>query len=467
MADLPLELVLSATGGRLAGSLAPSVLIGIATDTRTLKPGALFIALKGERFDGHDFVADAFAKGAGAVLVSREVDLPGALIVVPDTLLALGALAGAHRATLSPKVIAITGSTGKTSTKEMLSAILSQGWKTARTPGNFNNEIGVPLALLDLDISYDAAVIELAMRGKEQIAYLARMARPHVGVVTNIGLSHLELLGSREAIAEAKAELLASLPADGAAVLNADDEFFSMLAERSPCRVFSFGRREKADAQVEDVRVNHGGSTEFVLRGWWGENHISLSVGGRHHALNAAAAAGAAVAAGADPAWIMPGLSSFAGAEKRTRILTTPAEFTVIDDSYNAAPDSMRAAIELLEDLPGRRKWAALGDMKELGPMAPEWHREIGELAATSGIAGLVTVGELGHYIAEGARRLLVAEQVVEAANNAAASDVLLARLGSGDVVLVKGSRAMAMEEIVERLCSAGSQTCGQGGHGE
>jgi UDP-N-acetylmuramoyl-tripeptide--D-alanyl-D-alanine ligase len=456
MADLPLALVLSATGGRLSGAAAPGLLRGVSTDTRSLSRGSLFVALRGERFDGHDFVAAAFAGGAAAAMVSNEVQTSGPLIVVPDTLLALGAMAAAHRAGLSPRVVAVTGSTGKTSTKEMVSAILSRGWKTARTPGNHNNEVGVPLALLDLDASYQAAVLELAMRGRGQIRYLAEMARPRVGIITNIGVSHVELLGSREGVAEAKSELLAILPEDGAAVLNADDAFFPLLAARSPCRVVSFGHRPGAEVTADEVVVRQDGSTEFRLRGRWGEQRVTLAVGGRHHALNAAAAAAAAAAAGADPSWIAPGLASFPGADQRSRIIHAPGGFIVIDDCYNAAPDSMRAALELLEDMPAKGgKWAALGEMKELGPLAPEWHREIGELAGASGIAGLVTVGELGRYLAEGARRLLAGEQVVETSDNSEAVAALLARLRRGDVVLVKGSRAMAMEEIVERLLAS------------
>ncbi|MFB3882921.1 MAG: UDP-N-acetylmuramoyl-tripeptide--D-alanyl-D-alanine ligase [Armatimonadota bacterium] len=452
MADLALELVLKATHGRQRGPAAPAVFQGVSTDTRSLARGALFVALRGERFDGHDFVGAALAKGAGAALVSRDVSATGPLIVVPDTLVALGEIAATHRATLTPRVVAVTGSTGKTSTKEMIASVLSQGWRTARTPGNYNNEIGVPLTLLSLDSSYEAAVVELAMRGRGQIEYLARMARPQVGVITNAGVSHLELLGSREAIVEAKAELLAALPADGVAVLNADDDSFGVLAERSPCRVMSFGSRSTAEVTADEVVVNQDGSTGFRLRGRWGEERVSIPVGGRHHALNAAAAAAAAVAAGADPAWIAAGLASFAGAEQRTRIVRAAGGFTVIDDCYNAAPDSMRAALDLLEDLPGERKWAVLGDMKELGPLAPEWHREVGELAGTSGVAGLVTVGELGRFMAEGAREVLQGEQVIETQSNAGAAAALLALVGPGDVVLVKGSRAMAMEEVVARL---------------
>jgi UDP-N-acetylmuramoyl-tripeptide--D-alanyl-D-alanine ligase len=298
-------------------------------------------------------------------------------------------------------------------------------------------------------------VIELAMRGRGQIQYLAQMSRPQVGIITNIGVSHLELLGSREAIAETKSELLLSLPEEGAAVLNANDPFFPLLVERSPCRVVSYGYRPGADVTADEIVVNRDGSTHFRLRGRWGAQRVALAVGGRHHALNAAGAAAAAVAAGANPSWIAPGLASFVGAEQRSRIIHAPGGFTIIDDCYNAAPDSMRAALELLDDIPGNRKWAALGDMRELGPLAPEWHREVGELAGASGIAGLVTVGELGRYLAEGARRLLAGEQVIESASNSEAVAALLARVGPGDVVLVKGSRAMAMEEIVERLLAS------------
>jgi len=462
MPDFPRTMVLEATQGRLAGGAAPDVFRGVSTDSRSVPRGALFVALKGEQFDGHDFVAGAFERGAAAALVSREV-AAGPLIVVSDTLEALGALAAAHRSVMSARVVAITGSTGKTTTKEMIAAVFSRGWKTARTPGNYNNEIGVPLALLELEASHQAVVVELAMRGKGQIDYLARMARPQVGVITNIGLSHLELLGSREAIAEAKSELLGHLPEEGAAVLNGDDEFFSFLKARTPCRAISFGRGEKADVRVEDVVVGSDGNTEFVLRGWWGDHRISLRTAGRHHALNAAAAAGAAMAAGAEAEWVGPGLEAFEGAEMRGRIVKARGGFTIIDDCYNAAPDSMRVALELLADLAGGGKWAVLGDMKELGPMAAEWHREVGESAGGLELAGLVTVGELARHIAAGARERLSSNRVIEASDNEEVVRIIADRLSAGDVVLVKGSRAMKMEEIVRRL----EEPSGEGKGGE
>jgi UDP-N-acetylmuramoyl-tripeptide--D-alanyl-D-alanine ligase len=428
---------------------------GVSTDTRSLYAGALFVALKGERFDGHTFVEEAFGRGAGAAVVSLGIAATGPLILVEDTLKALGAIAAAHRATLSAQVIAVTGSTGKTTTKEMVAAILSQGGPAARTPGNYNNEIGVPLALLDLDESHHAVVVELAMRGRGQIAYLAQMARPQIGVITNIGVSHMELLGGREAIAETKAELLAELSEDGTAVLNADDEFFGFLGERTRARVVSFGQSNTADVRAADLRVGEGGLVQFRLRGWWGEQKIELKAAGRHHALNAAAAAAAAMSAGADPEWVAAGLQTFETGDMRGQIVLAPRGFTIINDSYNAAPDSMRVALDLLMDFPGERKWAVLGDMRELGPMSPVWHQEVGALAASLGIAGLVTVGELGRLIALGARSEMAGREVVEAADNSAATEALAKRVRAGDVVLVKGSRAMKMEEIVKGLLGA------------
>ncbi len=450
MAELTLEMILAATQGRLLGDVAPEAFPGVSIDTRTLTPAQLFVALQGER-DGHDFVPQAFARGAGAALVSRELADDGPRIIVADTLQALGAIAAAHRNVLDLKVIAITGSVGKTTVKDMLAAILEQGWRTLKSQGNYNTEIGVPLTLLELDASHQAAVVEMAMRGRGQIAYLAQLARPQVGVVTNVGLSHLELLGSKDAIAESKAELVEALSPDGTAVLNADDEYFEVLAARSAAPVVSFGTSESADVRVSAVAVTPDGRLQVRLTGRLIEAEITCGAMGRHHALNIAAAAAAAISAGAPAEWVATGLAAYETGEMRGRIVEAPGGYTVVDDSYNAAPDSMRAALDLLADLPGDRKWAVLGDMKELGDASIDEHHEIGRAAADSGLAGLVTVGELGHHMAEGAREAGLAE-VTEAADNAAAAGVIASRLAAGDVVLVKGSRAMQMEEIVAAL---------------
>jgi UDP-N-acetylmuramoyl-tripeptide--D-alanyl-D-alanine ligase len=246
-------------------------------------------------------------------------------------------------------------------------------------------------------------------------------------------------------------------------VLNADDRFFDFLKQRSPCRVVSFGRQREADVTASDLRMSGDGAAAFVLRGWWGSGRVSLRVAGRHQAYNAAAAAAAAIAAGADARWLAPGLSSFEGADMRLRIMRSPAGVTVIDDCYNAAPDSMRVALELLADLPGTRKWAVLGDMKELGALAPEWHAEVGEIASDAGLTGLITMGRLAHYIAEAARRRKVVPKVVEAADGPEAAMLLANDLRPGDVVLIKGSRAMAMEAIVRRLVTDCKRGEGQG----
>lgn len=449
MAELSLDLILAATQGRLIGA-GPRTFPGVATDTRTLRPGELFVALPGEQRDGHEFVPRAFAAGAGGALVSREISAAGLCIVVEDPLRALGMIAAAHRNALALKVIAVTGSVGKTTVKEMLAAILEQGWRTVKSRANYNNEIGLPLTLLDLDASHQAAVVEMAMRGRGQIGYLTGIARPQVGVITNIGLSHLELLGSRDAIAEAKAELVEGLPADGAAVLNADDDYFAVLSSRSAAPVVSFGAREGAEVRVSDLAATTDGLC-FRLTGRLIEAEIVSPVTGRHQAVNAAAAAAAALSAGAAPAWVVTGLARYRATEMRGRIVEAPDGYTVIDDSYNAAPDSVRAALDMLADLPGNRKWAVLGDMKELGDASVEQHHAIGRTAAETGLAGLITVGELGRHIAEGAREAGLAD-VAEAADNAAAAAAATARLATDDVVLVKGSRAMQMEEIVAEL---------------
>lgn len=458
MAELSLEMILAATQGRVVGA-PPPLFPGVSIDTRTLAPGQLFVALQGER-DGHDFVPSAFAQGAGAALVSRELaGAGGPQIVVEDTLRALGAIGARRRRALELKVIAITGSVGKTTVKEMLAAILSQGWRTLKSRGNYNNEIGVPLTLLALDASYQAAVVEMAMRGRGQIAYLAQLAQPQLGVITNIGKSHLELLGSRDAIAESKAELVEALPRDGVAVLNADDDYFPVLSARSAARVVSFGTAEGAEVRVTDAAVTAEG-LRFRLSGELIAAELTCGVAGRHHALNAAAAAAAALSAGVPAEWVIRGLAEYEAGEMRGRVITAPGGYTVVDDSYNAAPDSVRAALALLTDLPGNRKWAVLGDMKELGDATLEEHHEIGRAAAEAGLAGLITVGELGRHIAEGAREAGLAD-VVEAADNAEARARIASRLAAGDVALVKGSRAMQMEEIV-----AGLLAVERGGHG-
>jgi len=449
------EQVIAAVDGTVISGTPPAEFSGVSTDSRTVRPGELFIALRGERYDGHAFAAEALRRGAAAALVSQPVeDGTGCLIRVPDTLTALGRIAGAHRARFALSLIAVTGSTGKTTTKEMAAAILEGRGRVLKTQENFNNEIGVPMALLGLDAETDFAVIELAMRGPGQIAYLAEIAKPTVGVITNIGPSHLELLGSLEAVAAAKGELLEALPPDGTAVINADDAHADLLRARSAARVMTFGVEQPADVRALDIERSDRAAARFRLVTPAGEAEVALGLPGRGNVYNALAAAAAALAALPDvsPEEVARGLGAVSPARHRLELVEAQGGVTVLDDCYNASPASVAMALEVLEALPGNRKFAALGDMRELGPAAEELHREIGEQAAQMGLERLVAVGELGRAIAEGARAALPQDRVAWEADAEGAAEHLQPLLGRGDVLLVKGSRAMGMEAIVRRL---------------
>ena len=456
---IALQEIITVTGGTLLSTGSEAV-TGISTDTRSLRPGEIFIALRGENFDGHRFVADALYKGAAGVVLSslpnglaQSADARGkSIIKVADTLLALGAIATAHRRKFSLPLIAITGSVGKTATKEMLAHILSKRREVLRTPENYNNEIGVPLALLALTEHHQAAVIEMAMRGPDQIRYLAELAQPVVGVITNIGPSHLELLCDEESTARAKAELLEVMGPQGTAVLNADDRFFPLLRELAPGRVVTFGLQQPADYQTAEVSSADGLSADFVLHTGGVMIMAHLPVPGMHQVHNALAAVAAACQIGESASEAITALEDFSPAHGRLETVTTARGFTIIDDSYNASPASMEAALQVLARYPAERKLAVLGDMKELGPQEHEFHRQVGRQAADTGLSLLVTVGELAATIVEGAASNLASDRIMQVNSNDQAAEILLQHLRPGDVVLVKGSRVMAMEQIVERL---------------
>jgi len=457
MADFSAAQILAATGGRLIAGMASANCSGIATDSRAVAAGQCFVALRGERFDGNDFVLAALQAGAAGAVVSRPPenlsqarDEAAFVVLVEDTLRALGDLARLHRGRFNLPVIAVTGSTGKTTTKGMIAAILSLRGPIAATPQNYNNEVGVPLALLSLMPEHTAAVIEMAMRGPGEIAHLAALARPNIGVVTNVGLSHLERLGSPDAIADAKGELVEAV-AEGASVLNADDPYFEWLARRAQGRVISFGLNQTAQFRAVEVTPDRD-RTSFRLLCPAGEMQVMLTTPGRHQVLNALAAAAAAIAAGAGLDGVAAGLAAFAASRARAQLVAGKSGFRVLDDCYNASPASVEAALELLADLGARRKVAILGDMLELGPTAPELHRAVGEEAGSVGLDLLITVGELGWWIAEGARAVMPPESVRWARSNDEAAAWAIEALGPGDIVLVKASRAMAFERITERL---------------
>jgi UDP-N-acetylmuramoyl-tripeptide--D-alanyl-D-alanine ligase len=334
----------------------------------------------------------------------------------------------------------------------MLVSILGGSREVLKTPASHNNEVGVPLAVLALSPETDVAVLELAMRGPGQIAYLADICRPSVGVITNVGPSHLEFFADDAEIAAVKAELLAALPPDGAAVLNMDDRYFDFFRERSPAPVISFGISDAAAVRGVDVEPLDGWSWQFRLETAAGSIPIALRVPGRHQVSNALAAAAAALRLGASLEEVRAGLEAYTMVSHRVNLLASVRGITVIDDCYNASPVSMAAALDLLAGAPAARRIAVLGDMRELGEQTESFHRDLGGLAARVPVDRLVTVGELGALIAEGARVELASLAVETCADNAAAIETLLADMRPGDVVLVKGSRAMGMEEIVARL---------------
>lgn len=445
--------IAEACEGQVEERWSSAAATGVSTDTRELRAGEVFVALSGPRHNGHDFVAEAFQRGAvGAVMargkqVQRREEWP--LITVEDTLLALGRIGSAHRARLDVDVAAVTGSTGKTTTKNMLGEILAQVGPTLTAPGTYNNEVGVPKALLSLNAEHRFCVLEFAMRGPGEIAYLAELARPRVGVITNIGHSHVGRLGSREAIAEVKAELLQYLPPEGAAVLNADGFFFQVFAEMAPCEVISFGLG--GNAQVRAANISRAGlvGTHFVLVTPDREVPVRLQVLGRHNVVNALAAAAAGLALEAPLEAIAAGLSQYAGAPMRLQPVRGLHGSTVINDAYNASPDSVEAALELLGEFEGRRI-LVLGDMLELGAAAEKAHRDCGERAARAGVEWLVAVGEMAALAAaEAETHGLRADAVADVER---AVELLRPEIRESDVILVKGSRAMGLERVVEGL---------------
>lgn len=450
------------TGGRLVSGDAATVFQAYGHDSRRVTPGMLYVAIAGERVDGRDFAAAAVAAGAVGVLVTRPVPgLAAVQIVVDDTVQALGRLAAHHLQRVGARVVAVTGSVGKTTTKEMIHAVLSVRLRAAKTPGNLNSEIGLPLSLLGLAADTEVVVLEMAMRGAGEIAYLCRLAPPDVAVVTNVGLSHLELLGSVAAIAAAKAEIVAGLRPGGAGVLNADDPRVRAMADRVPGPVIFYAlppaagqaALDPAGAELVTARavMSRGElGQHFTLVTAAGEAAVQLAAVGRHSLQGALAAAAVARALGFDPADIAAGLSRLRAAEAgRLRILHLGG-CRVLDDTYNAAPDSMCAALAALADVAAvGRTVAVLGDMYELGEQAVAGHRRVG--AAAAQVCGLlITVGNLARHIAAAAVAAgMDPASVHHLSDKAAVVGALPALLRRGDTILVKGSRGMAMEEIV------------------
>lgn len=447
-------------GGRVVGGAPDTVVSGPAfVDSRAVEPGGLFVAVAGERVDGHDYAAAAVAAGAAGVLGSREAGVPG--VVVDDVVAALGVLAAHVRRNLAQlTVVGVTGSQGKTSTKDLLTDLLAPLGPTVAATGSQNNEIGLPLTVLRATTEDRFLVCEMGARGKGHIAFLADIAAPQVGAVLNVGVAHLGEFGSRDAIAVAKGELVEALPADGLAVLNADDDRVAPMVSRTAAATMTFGRTAGADVRLTDESLNRDGCPEFRL-GWRGGSEpVSMQYVGAHHAMNAAAAAAVAFGLGMSLAEVAATLS---GARPRSHwrmeVSTTPAGIVVVNDAYNANPDSMRAALEATAAIAagrgGARTVAVLGEMRELGAAAADEHRSIGAFAAASGIDRVVVVGDSARAIVDGANEADPDDRRARFAADADQALVLLRDiLRPGDVVLVKASRATGLERLASALAT-------------
>jgi len=419
----------------------------VDTDSRRAQPGQLFIALPGEKFDGHDFLSQVAAQGAVAALVSRPVDSPLPTVRVKDTRLALGQLASWWRQQWALPLIAVTGSNGKTTTKEMIAAILQvhsgRADAVLATAGNFNNDIGMPLTLLRLRPTHRHAVIEMGMNHLGEIDYLTRLACPDVAVINNAGTAHIGELGSRENIAKAKGEIFAGLRSDGVAVINADSDFADYWRGLNAARrVVTFGMDANADVRGEMLDA----ASSFKLHYQHQSVPVTLAVPGVHNVMNALAAAATTLAAGVSLADVGLGLLQFAGVNGRLQQKTAANGAVVIDDTYNANPDSMRAALEVLKNT-GQNTLFVMGDMGELGADAEDMHAQIGRYAKTCGVHKLYALGKFTQAAVQA-----FGQPAQHFATLAALLATLQAEMQAEDVVLVKGSRFMQMERVVNAL---------------
>jgi UDP-N-acetylmuramoyl-tripeptide--D-alanyl-D-alanine ligase len=452
MADFSVTEILKATGGQLIKAGTIKVFRGISTDTRNINAGNLFVALAGERFDGNEFAAQAAAKGATGLVVSKAVHVPDdvTVIQVANTLKALQALARFHRQRFQIPLISVTGSNGKTTTKDMLAAVLSSRFRVLKTEANFNNEIGLPLTLLKLESSHEAAVVEMGMRAKGEIRELAEIALPTVGVVTNVGETHMEILGSIENIAAAKAELVEAIRQDDLVVLNADDPYVRAMQGKTQGRVVIYGLKPGAFVRAENITTGKAGQliTTFDCCSPRGSFPVSLHAVGIHNVYNALAAITVGWELGLKPSEIKAGIGSFVPGAMRFEIKKYN-DCTVINDVYNASPLSVTAALNTLAIVSKGRKIAVLGDMLELGDAAIEAHRRIGRQAAEQGVEIVITVGELAQYIADAAKEYGV-KTTHSFTGHKEAIEALQRLIRPGDCILLKGSRGMKMETMLE-----------------
>lgn len=442
------------TGGRLFNDLDTPI-TRVSTDSRRPQAGALFIALAGDKFDGHDYVADAMHNGATAAIVERPIStaVPLPQIVVSSTLGALQILGHHHRQGFAGPLVGITGSSGKTTTRRLVAAILGQRGSTLQPQGNFNNHIGVPLTLLDIAPGHHAAVLELGCNDFGEIALLTQLSEPTIGLVTNVGPAHLEKLGNLYGVAAAKGELFRGLRSNAIAVVNIDDPHVAAMPRSSRQRV-TYGTASGAEIRLVERRPSPTGQQRLTLDIRGLPAQIDLPLLGEHNALNATAATATALAAGAELNQVQSGLRDIRPEDGRLALVEGPGRIIIIDDTYNANPASMGAAIKVLAELSGdRQSIAVLGDMLELGTASPAAHTELGECVADLNINRLITVGQRSQAIVQGAIRAgMPSAYCTTAADHRLAAELIRATLTTETVVLIKGSRGMKMEQIIPLL---------------
>ncbi|MFZ5596337.1 MAG: UDP-N-acetylmuramoyl-tripeptide--D-alanyl-D-alanine ligase [Bacillota bacterium] len=456
MFSLSVQKIAGAISGEILAAGSGTGFCSVCTDSRAVKPGDLFFALRGERFDGHEFAVRALESGAAGVVLERPVDgVPAgsAVIRVEDTTRALQDLAAFNRVMSGVPLVGVTGSSGKTTTKDLIHCVLSARFNTLKTEGNFNNELGVPLTLLRVDGEHQAAVVEMAMRGAGEIDFLSRLARPTGAVITNIGEAHFELLGSVDNIARAKGEILDHITEQGFAVLHGDSPYMEREARRCRGRVVLYGEDPGWDVFVREAQPVDGGSRFIaVIRGV--EEEFFVPLPGRHNVINSLAAVAVGMEMGMAAGEIRAGLSGARLTGMRLEI-TVLGGIKIINDSYNANPSSTAAAVQALAEVAGgeSRTIAVLGDMLELGEKSGPGHREVGRQVWGAGIDILVAVGDLAAGIGQGAREAgMPAESIHYFGSAREAALGFVNRVRKGDVILVKGSRGMRMEEFIRAL---------------
>jgi UDP-N-acetylmuramoyl-tripeptide--D-alanyl-D-alanine ligase len=456
---LSIEEILKATGGKIISEGKCTSVAAVMTDSRKAEADGLFIPLVGERFDGHDYIAKAFENGAAAALTHKDgIPAEGRLLIrVADTLAALRGLAAYYRKKFSIPFVGITGSVGKTSTKDMVAGVLGRRLNVLSTEGNLNNEIGVPLTVFRLNEGHEAAVLEMGMSGAGEISRLTAIVRPAVAIITNIGMSHIEKPGTRQNILKAKLEILEGLDEKGLVVLNWDDNLLNGVKSLLKYRTVSYGMEEGADYRAGNINSSGEGGISFDLTVEGRAYDVHLPVPGVHNVYNALAAVAAGRELGIPMEEIIAGVAAYKPGNMRMNIIRAGG-LRVINDAYNASPQSMKAALDVLEEIgtPGGRI-AVLGDMLEMGEWAEEAHLEVGRYAAGKRLSRLITVGPNAACIAAGAVEAGFPEEAVSVfPSNREAARFIEKILQTGDTILIKGSRGMKMEELANRFTGAG-----------